>query len=171
MTRKQTLWAIGGATVFVVVAVGLIALLAFQMVASNEDQESLVTEVVQEEEVPEELGDPLDEDAYKNVRREIQKRLLVFDVDQHHDEVSQALLKVVKASDSEDQVKARIRTIVEDRLDDWKRAEIRQSLEVLEVPFGTGDIDRLMEDTSNRAIVDLVVAFEIQWYRKHKGRQ
>lgn len=165
MQRKQLIQVSVAALIFVIVSVGLITWGSLKYVEKR--RATVLKKPAEEvEEVIE--GEPIPEDIYEDIRRAVQERLLVYDVDKYHDQISREILQKLRRSDDEEEAKGKIRAIVEAHLDEWKRADILSALQVLGVEHTEQDVERLMEDTTNAAIVDLVVAFEWQWYKKNR---
>ncbi len=118
---------------------------------------------VEEEEVIEvKLVEDLSEEAYKRVKYRVQEELLVFDASRFDDGIMASVHEVVLTGMDRTLVKEVIEETLSGYMDLWKREIVTERLEFLVGEYSRNDFEKLMQDTSNKQIKDMVVAYVLE---------
>lgn len=127
------------------------------------DTRKVETKDIEAEPIDEKIYvEPIDEDTFKRAKLLIQKELDIFDFNDEHDILQEMILDVVNTGMSEDEMKVAVSSVVEGHMETVKKKTIEKVLSDNEIPYSTYDVDDLMRVTTNDALVDIVVAFEMQ---------
>lgn len=118
---------------------------------------------VEEEEVIEvKVVDDLPEEAYKRVKYRVQEELMVFDASRFDDGLMASVREVVLTGMDRSLVKEVIEETLSGYMDLWKREIVTERLEFLVGEYSRNDFEKLMQDTSNKQIKDMVVAYVLE---------
>tara|TARA_Y100001933_G_scaffold237622_1_gene260638 strand:- start:73 stop:552 length:480 start_codon:yes stop_codon:yes gene_type:complete len=116
-----------------------------------------------EEEIPEAKDvEDLPEEAFKRVRYHIQEQLLVFDASRFDEGLMIAVREDINTGLDKDQAKSIVEETLSGYMDMWKREIVTESLEFLVGEYSRRDFEKLMEDTSNKQIKNMVIAYVLE---------
>lgn len=126
------------------------------------------TKVVETKEIEADLVDekiyvePIDEDTFKRAKLLIQRELDIFDFNDEHETLQGMITDAVDQSMSDDEMKVAITSLVSGHMETVKRDTIEAVLLEEEIPYSQYDVDDLMMVTSNKSLIEIIVAFEMQ---------
>lgn len=145
----------------------LIAILLFTIAlsgcAKKEAPKPEVDDTPIEEEIPEAKDvEDLPEEAFKRVRYHIQEQLLVFDASRFDEGLMMAVREDINTGLDKEQAKSIVEETLSGYMDMWKREIVTESLEFLVGDYSRRDFEKLMEDTSNKQIKSMVIAYVLE---------
>lgn len=145
----------------------LIAILLFTIAlsgcAKKEAPKPEVEDTPIEEEIPEAKDvEDLPEEAFKRVRYHIQEQLLVFDASRFDEGLMMAVREDINTGLDKEQAKSIVEETLSGYMDMWKREIVTESLEFLVGDYSRRDFEKLMEDTSNKQIKSMVIAYVLE---------
>lgn len=145
----------------------LIAILLFTIAlsgcAKKEAPKPEVEDTPIEEEIPEAKDvEDLPEEAFKRVRYHIQEQLLVFDASRFDEGLMMAVREDINTGLDKEQAKSIVEETLSGYMDMWKREIVTESLEFLVGEYSRRDFEKLMEDTSNKQIKSMVIAYVLE---------
>lgn len=145
----------------------LIAILLFTIAlsgcAKKEAAKPEVEDTPIEEEIPEAKDvEDLPEEAFKRVRYHIQEQLLVFDASRFDEGLMMAVREDINTGLDKEQAKSIVEETLSGYMDMWKREIVTESLEFLVGEYSRRDFEKLMEDTSNKQIKSMVIAYVLE---------
>ncbi|WP_430884682.1 hypothetical protein [Fusibacter sp. JL216-2] len=145
----------------------LIAILLFVIAltgcAKKAAPEPEIEDVPIEEEIPEAKDvENLPEEAFKRVRYHIQEQLLVFDASRFDEGLMLAVREEINTGLDKEQAKSIVDETLSGYMDMWKREIVTESLEFLVGEYSRRDFEKLMEDTSNKQIKSMVIAYVLE---------
>lgn len=140
--------------------------LALALTGCSSEPEPEPKSVVADEvvdEIPEvEVVEDMDEETFKKVRYHIHDQLMVFDASRFDEGLMMAVREKVKSGMDRELAKKIVEEILSGYMNMWKREIVTESLEFLVGDYSRNDFEKLMENTSNDQIKDMVIAYVIE---------
>lgn len=126
----------------------------------NKDSEDKVT--TESKEVGEKVDTP--EDTLKKIIRQINDEMRVFDVNEHHESLSDIISEKAEGLE-EDQVRQLIKETVQSYMDAYFTKRIEDVLVVYNEGYTPSDVETVFKSTSRTALYELIELYEWTFFK------
>lgn len=145
--------------IIVLITVISVALIAVVTVIGKEP-EVVKKKAVVEEELPYEKVEDLDEEKFNSLLLEVRDQIMVFDIEEVHNNIYPTIKSEVNNKLTEDEIEEQIRNIVEPFMEEWTLNRIRVYLGDKLGAISEDDVERYRDRLSNDTVVDFIIVYE-----------
>lgn len=142
-----------------ILLVSSVSLFGCQSLKNKDSEEKVKTE---SEEVGEKVDTP--EDTLKKIIRQINDEMRVFDVNEHHESLSDIISEKAEGLE-EDQVRQLIKETVQSYMDAYFTKRIEEVLVVYNEGYTPSDVETVFKSTSRTALYELIELYEWTFFK------
>lgn len=142
-----------------ILLVSSVSLFGCQSLKNKDSEEKVKTE---SEEVGEKVDTP--EDTLKKIIRQINDEMRVFDVNEHHESLSDIISEKAEGLE-EDQVRQLIKETVQSYMDAYFTKRIEDVLVVYNEGYTPSDVETVFKSTSRTALYELIELYEWTFFK------
>lgn len=145
--------------IIILITVISVALVAVVTVLGKEP-EVVKKKAVVEEELPYDIVEDLDEEKFDSLLVDVRDQIMVFDIEEVHDNIYPTIKSEVNRNLTEDEIEEQIRNIVEPFMEEWTLNRIREYLSDKLGAISEDDVERYRDRLSNETVVDFIIVYE-----------
>lgn len=125
-------------------------------------EEPIIKEVpiLVEEELAYDKVEDMSDDRFDNLLSKVRDRVMVFDIEEVHDEIYPTLKKEVNLDLSDEEIEYQVQMIIEPFMDEWTHNVIKDYLTDYLGQVSESDVERFEDKINNKSLIEFIIIYE-----------